>query len=90
MSVDRLNRSKFSWQGLALHYGKRKTTVLTLVVDGDFADLFRIQYPSGWVSFPANLSRAKDAAFGHARHLLWAESPSEAPQSDETGLERAA
>ena len=31
MAVDKLNNSKFTWKGLALHYGKRKTPVLTLV-----------------------------------------------------------
>ena len=34
MATDRLNRSKFTWKGLALHYGKRK--VLTLVADAAF------------------------------------------------------
>ena len=83
MATDRLNRSKFTWKGLALHYGKRKTPVLTLVADATHPLLYRIRYPSGWASSPANLSRAKDAAYGHARFLLGAESPVEAPRSGE-------
>ena len=87
MTVDQLNRSKFTWKELSLHYGRRKTPVLALVVDIDHHHLFRIRYPDGWESSPANLSRAKDAAFGHARYLLGAESPSEAPQSGIMDLE---
>ena len=52
--------------------------MLTLVADPIYRHLFRIVYPDGWTSTPANISRAKDAAFGHARHLLGADSPSEA------------
>jgi hypothetical protein len=36
--------------------------VLTLVADATYPHLYRIRYPSGWTSTPANLSRAKDAA----------------------------
>jgi hypothetical protein len=36
---------------------------------GTYPHLYRIQYPDGWISSPVNLSRAKDAAYGHARHL---------------------
>ena len=62
MAHDKLNNSKFTWKGLALHYGKRKTPVLTLIADATYPHLFRIRYPDGWTSTPANLSRAKDAA----------------------------
>ena len=79
MALDKLNNSKFTWKGLALHYGRRK--VLTLVADATYPHLFRITYSNGWTSSPANLSRAKDAAYGHARHLLGAESPVEAPRT---------
>ena len=58
----------FQWRGLALHYCKRP--VLTLVPDATFPHLYRIRYPDGWTSTPANLTRAKDAAYGHARYLL--------------------
>ncbi|MEZ0283057.1 hypothetical protein, partial [Methyloceanibacter sp.] len=58
------------WRGLALHYGRRKTPVLTLVVDETYPHLFSIRYPDGWTSTPANVTRAKDAAYGHARWLL--------------------
>jgi hypothetical protein len=44
--------------------------VLTLVADPTFPHLYRIRYPDGWISAPANISRAKDAAYGHARYLL--------------------
>ena len=60
----------FRWDGLALHYGRRKTPVLSLVADETYPHLFRIQYPDGWTSTPANISRASDAAYGHARWLL--------------------
>jgi hypothetical protein len=63
-------REEFHWRGLDLHLGKRKTPVLTLVADDNYPHLFRIRYPDGWISTPANISRAKDAAYGHARWLL--------------------
>ena len=44
--------------------------MLTLVADEKFPHLFRIRYPDGWTSTPANITRAKDAAYGHARYLL--------------------
>jgi hypothetical protein len=85
MAVDKLNNSKFVWKGLVLHYARRK--VLTLVADATYPQLFRITYPDGWASTPANISRAKDAAYGHARYLLGVETPGEAPW---TGERRAA
>ena len=74
---------KFVWRGLALHLGRRKTPVLTLIADPTYPHLFRIVYPDGWTSTPANLSRAKDAAYGHARYLLGQETPSEATYTGE-------
>ena len=59
---------RFQWCGLALHFDKRP--VLTLVADEKYPQLFRIRYPDGWTSTPANITRAKDAAYGHARFLL--------------------
>jgi hypothetical protein len=61
---------EFVWRGLALHLGIRKRPVLTLVADDTYPYLFRIRYPDGWTSTPANISRAKDAAYGHALWLL--------------------
>jgi hypothetical protein len=63
-----ISREEFRWRGLALHFGK--TPVLTLVADDTYRHLFRIRYPDGWTSTPANISRARDAAYGHARWLL--------------------
>jgi hypothetical protein len=37
----------------------------------------------GWTSSPANLTRAKDAAYGHARHLLVTLGPEDAAQTAE-------
>jgi len=65
------DRQKFHWKGLDLHLGRGKVPVLTLVADATYPHLYRIKYPNGWTSTPANLTRAKDAAYGHARHLLW-------------------
>jgi hypothetical protein len=65
-----LPRHSFRWCGLALHYGKRRTPVVTLVADDIHPNLFRIRHPDGWLSTPANISRAKEAAYGHARLLL--------------------
>ena len=59
---------QFQWLGLALHFNKRP--VLTLVADETFPHLYRIRYPDGWTSTPANITRAKDAAYGHAQFLL--------------------
>ena len=55
----------------------------TLVADATYPHLYRVVYPDGWKSTSGNLLRAKDAAYGHARHLLGPESPSEAPQRPE-------
>jgi hypothetical protein len=52
-----LPRHSFRWCGLALHYGKRRTPVVTLVADDNHPHLFRIRYPD-------------EAAYGHARLLL--------------------
>jgi hypothetical protein len=65
-----LDQMEFVWRGHSLQLGRRKTPVLTLITDPIYSHLFRIRYPNGWTSTPANLSRAKDAAYGHARHLL--------------------
>ena len=64
------DKDEFAWKGLALHLGRREKPVLTLVADETYPHLFRIRYPDGWESVPVNLSRAKDAAYGHARYLL--------------------
>jgi hypothetical protein len=78
-----LKQTKFVWRGFDLHLGRRKTPVLTLVADATYPHLYRITYPNGWTSTPGNLTRAKDAAYGHARYLLGQETPSEAPQTGE-------
>ena len=52
------SRGKFIWHGLALHLGRRKTPLLTLVADPTYPHLYRIRYPDGWLSDPANLTRA--------------------------------
>ena len=57
-------KGEFQWCGLALHFERRR--VLTLVADEKYPHLFRIRYPDGWTSTPANITRAKDAAYGHA------------------------
>jgi hypothetical protein len=62
--------NRFRWCGLALHVARRKKPVLTLVADHDYPHLFRIRYPDGWTSTAANITRARDAAYGHARWLL--------------------
>jgi hypothetical protein len=80
-----LDQNKFVWRGLALHLGRRKAPVLTLVADDDYPHLFRIKYPNGWTSTPANISRAKDAAYGHARYLLGGQRPPERVYSGESG-----
>jgi len=78
-----LRNTDFVWRGLALHLGRRKTPVLTLVQDETYSHLYRIRYPDGWCSTPGNLTRAKDASYGHARYLLAQESRSRAPLTAE-------
>jgi hypothetical protein len=79
-------RPDFAWRGLGLHFGRRRRPVLTLVADAACPHLYRIRHPSGWTGAPANLARAKDAAYGHARHLLAEDTATEAPYSPETGV----
>jgi hypothetical protein len=81
--ADKLDRHAFAWKGLGLHYGRRRKPVLTLVADATYPHLFRIVYPDGWTSTPGNLTRARDAAYGHARHLLAQETPSEGVRTGE-------
>jgi hypothetical protein len=45
---------------------KRGKRTLTLAADETYPHLFRIHYPDGLVSPPANLTRAKDAARAYA------------------------
>lgn len=78
-----LDRGAFAWKGLALHHGRRKVPVLTLVPEHEHPHLFRITYPDGWTSTPGNLTRARDAAYGHARYLLGGEKPAERGHSRE-------
>ena len=82
------DRSEFVWRGLGLHLGRRKTPVLTLIADATYPRLYRIRYPNGWTSTPANITRAKDAAYDHARHLLVGQRPTEAPRTG--GIDQAA
>jgi hypothetical protein len=74
---------RFVWKGLDLHHGKRKTPVLTLLQDATYSHLYRIRHPNGWTSKPANLTRAKDAAYGHANYLLAQQTPRVPPHSPE-------
>ena len=69
-------RDNFTWRGLDLCVGKRKP-ILTLVPDVTHPHLYRIRYPNGWTSSPANISRAKEAAPGHAQHLMGEQRPVE-------------
>jgi hypothetical protein len=77
------DREDFIWKGSALHYGKRRTPALTLAADATYPHLFRIVYPNGWTSTPANLTHAKDAAYDHARYLLRGQRPDSDPQTGE-------
>jgi hypothetical protein len=85
MTLDRSgkrDKHEFLWRDLALHLGRRRQPALELVADATYPDLYRI-HPDGWMSTPANLTRAKDAAYGHARYLLGRLRPAEAPCSPE-------
>jgi hypothetical protein len=77
----------FKWRARGLYLGRHVKPVLTLVADATYPHLYRIRCPDGWMSTPANLSRAKDAAYGHARHLLTEETPVEPRHSREEALE---
>jgi hypothetical protein len=79
-----LRSTDFVWRGLGLHLGRLRTPVLTLVADAIYPHLFRIRYPNGWTSPSANLTRAKDAACGHARYLLAQETRAEGVRAAES------
>ena len=74
-------RTDFVWCGLALHFHGKP--VLHLIADETYPHLYRIAYPNGWISTAANLLRARDAAYGHARFLLMEQRPVEALHSPE-------
>jgi len=61
----------------------RNKRVLALISDATYPHLYRIRYPDGWISSLANLTRAKDAAYGHARHVVAQEKRVEASYSPE-------
>ena len=65
ISCGRVVCGEFQWRGLAL-----QKLVLTLIADADYSHLFRIRYPDDWTSTAAKLTRAKQAAYEHARFLL--------------------
>ena len=90
MEAARLPRDKFVWRGPGLHLGRSKKPVLTLAPDATHPHLYRIKYPNGWTSSPANITRARDAAYGHARYLLGAERPAEGSYSPEGKFGEAA
>jgi len=83
----KLPRDKFVWRGLSLHLGRSSKLLLTVIPDVTYPHLFRIKHSDGWTSVPANLTRARDAAYGHARYLLGAETPAEASYSPEDEVE---
>jgi hypothetical protein len=83
-----LKRSNFVWRGLALHFGKSRKPILTLDQDSTYPHLYRIRYPNGWQSVPGNITRAKDAAYGHASYLMGEETGAGAAHSRETGKEQ--
>ena len=64
--------------------------MLTLEPDETYPHLYRIRYPGGGTSPPANLTRAKDAAYGHARCLLAQETAGKRPYSPEVEVGEAA
>jgi len=71
----KLPRDKFVWRGLSLHLGRSRKPLLTLIPHATHPHLYQIKHPDGWTSSPANITRARDAAYGHARYLLGAETP---------------
>ena len=85
-----LRTSDFIWRGLSLHLGRNRKPTLTLVQDADYPRLYRIRYSNGWTSTPANLTRAKDAAYGHARYLLAQETAGKGVYSPEDKIGEAA
>lgn len=85
-----LRTSDFVWRGLSLLLGRTRKPTLTLVQDAHYPDLYRIRYPNGWTSTLANLTRAKDAAYGHARHLLAQETAGKGVYSPEVKIGEAA
>ena len=85
----KLPRDKFGWRGLRLHLGRSRKPLRTLIPGVAHLHLFRIKHPDGWTSSPANITRARDAAYGHARYLLGAETPAEASYSPESEVEAA-
>ena len=64
------DKQEFVWRGLGLCLGLSRKPVVTLVAETAYPHLYRIKYPDGWTSTLANLTRAKDAAYGHARDSL--------------------
>ena len=69
-----------------MHLGHSPKPTLTLIRDVRYPHLYCVRYPSGWTSTPANLTRAKDAAYGHARYLLAQETAGKGPYSPEDAV----
>ena len=71
-----LRNADFIWRGLELCW--RNKPVLALISEATYPHLYLIRYPDGWISSPANLTRAKEAAYGHACYLVAQENRVEA------------
>lgn len=82
-----LRDSDFVWRGADLYLGRRR--MLTLEADATYPHLYRIRYPDGWLSTPGNLTRAKDAAYSHARYLLAQAKPRKGVYSPRTAQGQA-
>ena len=69
-----------------LFYGDARTPLARVVPDNDHPSLWRIHWPDGRTSTPANLTRAKDAASAIAergrdhRRLHWQQDRSDSPR----------
>jgi hypothetical protein len=57
-------------QAYGLHYGSARTPLLLIVPDSNWPGMYRVHWPDWRASDMANLSRARDAAFGFARRSV--------------------
>jgi hypothetical protein len=70
----------------SLYYGDARTPLARVVHDDDHPSLWRVRWPDGRTSTPANLARTKDAALAIAergrdhRRLHWREDRSDGPR----------
>jgi hypothetical protein len=71
MSTGRFrDQRRLKWKGDGVHLDGKGRALVRIVSDATYAGMWRVELPDGRLTDMANRTRAKDAAFAVACHLL--------------------